>query len=187
VNIFTILIIALGLSFDTFAVSISSGLKFNRIGFLIAIKIAIPLAFFQAFMPVLGWSVGNLVKDFFALYDHWIAFTLLFIIGAKMLYDGGFNKKQSKVVDPLHIPTLLLLSIATSIDALIVGLSFAFLEINILLAALIIGLITGVVAMLGLLLGKNAGKKLGKRAEIFGGIILIGIGVKILIEHLLSA
>jgi len=185
-NYLTILIIAIGLSFDTFAVSVSSGLKDNKLRFFDAFKIAFSLAFFQAAMPVIGWLAGSSVKDIFADFDHWVAFGLLFLVGLKMIIDSIKTEKKEKTKNPLHIPTLVLMSLATSIDALVVGFSFAILEIRILLAAAMIGIITGIVAMLGMLFGKNAGKHLGRKAEVSGGLILIAIGIKILFSHLYS-
>jgi len=184
-DLLSITLIALVLSFDTFAVSVSSGLKNTKLKFFEALKIAFFLAFFQAAMPALGWFAGSSLKNTFAEFDHWIAFSLLFLIGLKMIFDGFSKKENKKDINPLHFPTLLLLSIATSIDALVVGFSFAFLQVNIFFSVIIIGTITGIVAMMGMLFGKNVSGKLGNKAEIAGGLILIGIGLKILLTHIL--
>ncbi|HPD64376.1 MAG TPA: manganese efflux pump MntP family protein [Bacteroidia bacterium] len=181
----SLFLIAIGLSFDTFAVSVSNGLKDKELSFVNAFKIAFSLALFQSLMPVMGWLFGSTIKTYFEAIDHWIAFSLLLLIGLKMIYDGLFSKSENKNLNPLHLPTLLMLSLATSIDALVVGFGFAFLEINIVAAALIIAFTTGIVAMLGMLFGKKISGAVGNFAEILGGIILIGIGVRILLMHIL--
>ena len=135
-------------------------------------------------MPVAGWFLGSQVKDLISHVDHWLAFGVLSLIGIKMILESLKNEKDRKDIDPLKLPVLIGIAIATSIDALIAGVSFAFIDMNILISAATIGLITGIAAMLGMLSGKKAGKKLGKKMEFLGGIILIGIGIKILLEHL---
>ena len=184
-EVITIFIIAIGLCFDSFAVSVSSGLAMRDITFLKALRIAFFLALFQGGMPVLGWILGYEVKDYISEYDHWIAFTLLSIVGVKMIIES-FKKDESCRINPLNIYFLLTISVATSIDALVVGVSFALISINtpILLIGFIIGSVTFIVAMLGILFGKKTGAKYGKRMEVLGGVILIGIGLKILLEHL---
>lgn len=181
-QLLTILIIAIGLSFDTFAVSVSSGGILPRITFREGIRIAIVLAFFQALMPLIGWGAGKGIVSYAKDFDHWIAFILLSALGAKMIYES-FGKSKGSQLNPLDLKVRIGMAIATSIDALIVGFSFAFLEYKIIQSTLIIGFVTFLVSMLGLLFGKKVGERLGKRMEIIGGIILIGIGVKILIEH----
>jgi putative Mn2+ efflux pump MntP len=183
-DIITIFFLALGLSFDSFAVSISSGVARTQIRFLPATRIAFSLALFQALMPLLGWMIGNHVKDYVQQADHWIAFGLLVLLGAKMFYESLTGDGQKKGFNPLHLWTLVMMSIATSIDAFVVGISFGFLKINIWLSVMIIGIVTFIISMLGILFGKNTGDRLGKWAEIAGGLILAGIGTKILIEHL---
>lgn len=181
----TIILIAFGLSFDTFAVSVSSGVILPRITFRQGISIAIVLAFFQALMPLLGWAVGKELVNVAKNFDHWISFILLSGLGAKMIYES-FSENGNSRINPLEWKVRISMAIATSIDALIVGFSFAFLEFNIYYYAFIIGAITFLVSMLGLLFGKKIGNRLGKRMEIIGGLILVLIGVKILIEHLLA-
>lgn len=187
-GIVTLIVLALGLSFDSFAVSVSSGLILPGIRFYKACIIAFSLAFFQALMPVFGWMAGLTVRDELAPYDHWIAFGLLTLLGIKMIYESMKPEEQRNGYNPLKPTVLLTMSIATSIDALIVGVSFAFLETPdipaMLLPVFIIGSITFIMSMLGILFGKKAGAKLGKRMEMLGGLILIGIGFKILAEHL---
>jgi putative Mn2+ efflux pump MntP len=183
-NIITILLIAVGLSFDTFAVSVSSGLTIRHIRFLQAVKIAFTLAVFQSLMPLIGWFLGNQVSGYIANYDHWVAFGLLSVLGLKMAYESLKKDKENSNFNPLNLLVLLGMAVATSIDALVIGVSFALVEINIYWSILVIGVVTFLVSMVGMLFGKKVGGKLGKQMEIIGGLILIGIGIKILLEHL---
>jgi len=180
----TILLLAIGLSFDSFAVSISSGVAKTQIRFMAATRIAFSLAFFQAFLPLLGWLIGKQFTKYVESTDHWIAFTLLSLLGLKMIYESFKKDGQKTSFNPLDTLTLLGMSLATSIDAFIVGISFGFLQINIWLCLIVIGAVTFFISMLGILFGKRTGEWLGKWAEIAGGLILIGIGTKILIQHL---
>lgn len=182
-NLLTIILIAIGLSFDTFAVSVSTGLTISKISFGQAFRIAIILAFFQAIMPLAGWFLGSQVANLISNYDHWIAFGLLTILGIKMIYESFKNNSVKTDSNNLTLPVLVGMAIATSIDALVVGVSFAFVKLNIYYTILIIGAITFLVAMIGMLLGKKVGVKFGTKMEIFGGLILIGIGIKILLSH----
>lgn len=186
-EILTVILLAIGLSFDSFAVSVCSGLNLPQIRFFQAAKIAIFLAFFQGFMPVAGWLVGNSMKSLIEPVDHWIAFGLLSLIGGKMVIESFLNSETREIKNPLHIRVILLLSVATSIDALAVGFSFATLLDRILVAAVIIGAVTFIASMLGILLGKKTGPKINRFAEVTGGLILVFIGTKIMIEHLLSS
>jgi len=183
-GIFTIILIALGLTFDTFAVSITTGISVSEIKFTQAIRVAVILAVIQALMPVIGWFGAIQIKDYIVSFDHWIAASLLWLIGAKMIWESISPKEDDELKNPLKTTVLLGIAIATSIDALAVGVSFGFLDVNMYLSSAIIGFTTFLVAMIGMLLGKKAGGLLGKRAEVFGGLILIIIGIKILIEHL---
>ncbi len=183
-EILTIIFLAIGLSFDSFAVSVCSGLNLPHIRFFQAAKIAVFLALFQAFMPLIGWLVGNSIKSLIEPVDHWIAFGLLSLIGGKMIIESFINPASREIRNPLHIRVILMLSLATSIDALAVGFSFATLLKKIVLAVFIIGAVTFTASMLGILLGKKTGPKTRKYSEIVGGLILISIGTKILIEHL---
>ena len=182
-SILAIIILAIGLSMDSFSVSLSNGLSIRNLPFRKSLIIASILAFFHALMPFLGWLSGIGFKDYIEEIDHWIAFVLLSFIGGKMLYEG-LTQKFNDTIKDLKISILIVQAIATSIDAFTVGLSFAFFEVNILSSILIISGTTFVFSLLGLFLGKKLGKKIGNKAEIFGGLVLIGIGVKILIEHL---
>lgn len=182
-QIFELILIAIGLSFDTFAVSISTGLTNNKIRFLQGVKVALVLAFFQTLMPLIGWfggvQLGRLMSDF----DHWIAFGLLFLLGTKMIADT-FKKEEEGKINPMMLRVLIYLGLATSMDALVVGVSLALISTKIIIALAVIGFTTFMAAMIGMLLGKNATGKLGKKVEVLGGLILIGIGIKILIEHI---
>jgi len=183
-DLFTLLFIAIVLSFDSFAVSISCGLILKKdIKFIQAVRFSLLLAILQAIAPILGWISGSLISEFIKEIGHWIAFTLLTIIGVKIIIESR-KENCEEGINPLNIWVNMGIGIATSIDALIVGICFALLKINIELAAFIIGSITFITAMLGLLFGKKAGAKFGKKMERLGGILLIIIGLKILIEHL---
>jgi putative Mn2+ efflux pump MntP len=185
-EILTIFLLAIGLSFDSFAVSVCSGLNLPHIRFIQAVKIALFLALFQAFMPLIGWLVGNSMKSIIEPVDHWIAFGLLSLIGGKMVIESLINSEEREIKNPLQIKVILTLSVATSIDALAVGFSFSTILDKILFAVVVIGAVTFIASMLGILLGKKTGPKINKYAEVTGGVILIVIGLKLLIEHLLG-
>jgi len=183
-NTITILIIAVGLAMDCFAVSISGGLCLPCMKPKDSLKIAISFGFFQALMPLIGWLLGFSFKDYIAAFDHWIAFGALSLIGLKMIIDAIRHKPEQKKFLITDWKVLLSLSVATSIDALIIGISFAFLEVNISKAILIIGVVTFIISLIGLFIGRKASRFTGSKAEIIGGIFLILIGSKILFEHL---
>ncbi len=182
----SLLLIAIGLSADCFAValgvSVSAGSPSSRRMF----RTALAFGAAQTLMTTIGWAVGSTVVDFIASYDHWVAFGLLAVIGGRMLWESRHSEgSEARANDATRGFALLLLSVATSIDALAVGLSFAFLEVNIALAALIIGGVAFAITALGFLLGRKASHILGKRAEAVGGLILIAIGLRVLLTHLL--
>jgi len=182
----SILIIAIGLSADCFAVALSSSIAVKR--FTLYRFFRLPLAFgvFQALMIVIGWLTGHTVIDFISAYDHWLAFALLAVIGGKMLWESFHEKDEEKAKKSINgWLTLLALSLATSIDSLAVGLSFAFLKTDILVVAITVGATALIITSIAQLLGNKVGSRVGKRAELLGGLILIGIGIKILLEHLL--
>ncbi len=183
-EILTILLIAIGLSFDTFAVSISSGLILRKIDFVNASKIAITLAVFQAVMPLIGWLLGTGVKEYVESFDHWVAFGILGLLGGKMIYESFISDPGDRSFNPLDIKVMIGMAIATSIDALVVGFSFALLDYKIMISVAIIGSVTYIVAMLGMLFGKKIGSRLGRQMEMLGGVMLILIGLKILVQHL---
>jgi len=185
-NYFTIFVLAVGLSFDSFAVSVTSGLSLPRIRFFQAAKMAVVLAFFQAAMPVLGWLFGSSLKPLIEPVDHWIAFALLSLVGGKMIIESFTVKKSNKIKNPMDIKVILLLAVATSIDALAVGFSFSIYLEKIFWAVFIIGCVTFIASMTGIFVGKKTGPRINKYAEVTGGLILFGIGCKILIEHLIE-
>lgn len=183
-ELLTFLLIGIGLSFDSFAVSVSCGLMKREIQFLQASVVAGSLAFFQGLFPVLGWFIGSSVKNIVTSVDHWIAFLLLAFIGIKMIVEGKSENGKLSNFDPFNLKVLIGLSIATSIDALVVGVSFGFLNMPILFAVIIIALVTYIASMLGMLFGKYIPAKRSRQSLIIGGAILILIGIKILIEHI---
>lgn len=183
-DLFVLIMIAVGLAMDAFAVSIGCGLTVPPPKRRNGLKIAFFFSAFQAVMPIIGWGFGRFFAANIEKIDHWIAFGLLCLIGSRMIYNALTSGECERVSNPANVKTLLMLSIATSIDALIIGVTFAFLQIHIITPVIIIGVITFVISSVGLLIGHKLGCYLEKRAEIFGGIVLIGIGIKILIEHL---
>jgi putative Mn2+ efflux pump MntP len=185
----TLFLTALGLSMDACAVSISNGMCFTNIQKKQIIYTALAFGFFQAFMPVIGYVVGQTFSDTISFLDHWIALVLLGIIGGKMIIEAlkeiRFPEACLTTIKTLSFKTLFLQSVATSIDALAVGISFAVIKVNIIYAASSIGLITFICSIAGSYLGKKFGQMYKQKAEIFGGAILIFIGIKIFIEHTL--
>lgn len=183
---FELFLIAVGLSMDAFAVSICKGLKMQRFNVRHAGVIALAFGGFQALMPVIGWFLGKQFESYITGIDHWIAFVLLAVIGGKMAVES-FKKEEedsSKENEKLDVKELLVLAVATSIDALAVGITFAFLQVSIVPAVSLIGVITFVLSALGVFIGHKFGAKFKSKAELAGGIILILIGLKILLEHL---
>lgn len=176
-------LLALGLSMDAFAVSMSSGTTIRPFRLKDALKLAFFFGGFQAFMPVLGWLGGSAISGFISDYAPWIAFGLLVFIGGKMIYEALYGDPEGKL-NSLNYSVLLVLSIATSIDALAVGISFAFINTPILEPAIIIGCVTFFVSLCGAVLGYRIGHFFEHEVEIIGGLILIGLGGKILAEHL---
>jgi putative Mn2+ efflux pump MntP len=183
-DIITIMFTAIGLAMDSFAVSITSGLTIRRVKIKDAARIAVFFGFFQAIMPVVGWLAGVSIIDLISGVDHWIAFLLLSLIGCRMIYESIKRGSKMKIINPLNLYVLLMLSVATSIDALAVGLSFAFLRISIAIPIMVIGIITFLLSFLGVYAGKRFGHFFERKIEIAGGVILIGIGIRILVEHL---
>jgi len=180
----TLLAIALSLSFDTFAVSVSYGVVRNGIIFRQATHVAIVFALFQGGLTVAGYFLGSMVSGVIKDADHWVAFGLLLFLGGKMIIQG-LREKIEEVKDYSNPLVLCTAAVATSIDAFAVGVSLAFLAIEIWRAGILIGFVTFLASMIAIRIGKSAGERLGNRVEILGGIILIAIGIKILLEHLL--
>jgi putative Mn2+ efflux pump MntP len=181
----SVFLIALGLAADCFAVSLSGSVAMASLSFRQVLRTALAFGLFQGLMPVLGWLAGRSVVEYVEAYDHWVAFTLLTVIGVKMIWESFRSGDKPGSTDITRGLMLLTLSLATSIDALAVGLTFAFIKINIVLAALTIGIIAFVATVIGMLLGRKVGGLVGKRVEVIGGLILIAIGIKIVIEHTL--
>lgn len=180
----TVLFIAFGLSMDAVAVAISLGLSVDSLKIRHGLLIGFFFGLFQAIMPIVGWMAGRSLHELIIGVDHWIAFGLLIIIGVRMIYESLKTKSVENEVKSLTLYLLLMLSIATSIDALAIGISFALLQVEIITPILIIGGVTFLLSFLGVGLGKHIGFLFSKKIEIVGGIVLIGIGVKILVEHL---
>ncbi|HRF91648.1 MAG TPA: manganese efflux pump MntP family protein [Desulfobacter postgatei] len=184
----TIVAVALGLSFDTFAVSLSFGVVRNRIIFRDACRFGFLMAVFQAGFLVVGYFLGSLVSDFMKAADHWVALVLLAILGIRMVISGLKNESEKDVMTDYNNPMALVsMGVGTSIDAFAVGISFALLSIRIWYSAIIIGAVTFLASMTAIRIGKSAGTRLGRRVEIIGGLILIAIGLKIFLEHVLGA
>ncbi len=186
-NFISVFFIAVGLSMDAFAVAVTNGLFLKKLKPWYAIKFGLFFGGFQFLMPVIGYFLGQTFNQHIMAYDHWIAFGLLSIIGGKMLYesrkaDCEVNKKSDEEI--ISNSNLTLLAIATSIDAMAVGVSFAFVGGEILNSAIVIGVVAFVFSALGVMLGKRLGSVFKSHAERFGGFILVGIGFKILFEHL---
>lgn len=180
-------LIGVGLSMDAFAVSICKGLGMKRLRMGQALVIALFFGGFQALMPLLGWFLGSGFQSLIEPVDHWIAFALLAFIGAKMLWDafrGDGEEDALAADDRLDVREILMLAVATSIDALAVGISFAFLQVDIVPAVALIGIITFALSFVGVAVGHAFGSRFEKPATIIGGFVLIAIGLKILLEHL---
>ena len=186
-DIVTIVAVAFGLSFDTFAVSLSYGVVRYKILFLQAARIATILAIFQAGLLVIGYFLGSAVSDIIKSADHWIALALLSFLGIRMIFEGTKIKAEDEIRDYTKTSFLITAAIGTSIDAFAVGISFALLDIVIWISGIIIGAVTFLASMTAIRIGKSAGMKLGQKVEIIGGLILISIGIKIFIEHMLAA
>jgi manganese efflux pump family protein len=183
----TIVAVALGLSFDTFAVSLSYGVIQNKIIFKQAVRLALVMAFFQAGLLVTGYFLGSFFSEIMKAADHWVALILLSALGIKMIIEGLRKKENDEIRDYSNTMTLISMAIGTSIDAFAVGISFALLNIRIWYSAVIIGAVTFLASMTAIRIGKSAGERLGNKVEVIGGLILITIGIKIFLEHILGA
>jgi len=184
-DILTTVALAIGLSFDTFAVSLSFGLTKSQITFFEAVKIAVVMALFQAGFTFAGYFLGSTISDTIESFDHWIAFGLLGFLGVRMIIEGRKGETKSPGSDFSGFVSLITMATGTSLDALAVGISLAFLGISILFPGIVIGFVTFISSMIAIRLGKDIGKKSGKWVEVAGGLILIAIGFKILMENLL--
>lgn len=188
VMFFTLLLMGVGLAMDAFAVSICKGLSMRKVNKKQCLVIGLFFGGFQALMPFIGWVLGSQFEQYITSIDHWIAFILLGFIGGKMVVEAIREKDEAvevgKMDPPLDLKEMLILAIATSIDALAVGITFAFLQVPIVEAISIIGITTFVISVIGVYVGNFFGNRYKKKAELAGGMILILIGLKILLEHL---
>lgn len=178
-----LLLLSIGLAMDAFAVSICKGISMKKMDWKKACIIGLWFGGFQALMPTIGYFLGNTFESLVTSIDHWIAFALLGFIGGRMIKEALSNKKEEND-DDVSFKTMLILAIATSIDALAVGITFAFLEVNIVLAIVLIGIVSFVLSVIGTKIGNRFGSKYERKAELIGGIILVLLGTKILLEHL---
>lgn len=184
---FTILVIALGLSFDTFAVSLSYGVIRSEILFRQASWIAIVLAVFQGGLTIAGYFLGSIISVALKATDHWIALGLLSFLGIKMIIEGLKKAKDAEEKDFSSTIVLFTIALGTSIDAFAVGISFALLKVRIWEAGTVIAVVTFLASMTAIRIGKSAGERLGNKVEIIGGLLLIAIGLKIFLEHILAS
>jgi putative Mn2+ efflux pump MntP len=186
-EVLTVFGIGVGLAMDAFAVSVVCGAVFGQLHILHAVRMALFFGVFQSVMPLLGFAAGKTFEGVIGVYDHWIAFILLVAVGGKMIYEAfKIEEVESKPADPSSLVTLLVLSLATSIDALAVGVTLSLVTHSIAGAVIIIGVITFVLSYAGYCIGKRFGHFFENKIEILGGLILIAIGCKILIQHLLA-
>jgi len=186
VDFFVVLMIAVGLAMDCFAVSLAIGTSDHITGPRPVFRLSFHFGLFQAIMPVLGWLAGYGIENLIAGFDHWVAFGLLAFVGLRMIRSGLESQSAVHVHDPSRGATLVMLSLATSIDALAIGLSLAVLKVGIVYPAIVIGVVTALISLTGLVAGHRLGQAFGKRMEIIGGLILITIGLRVLLSHLLA-
>lgn len=183
-GIIELLLLSVGLAMDAFAVSICKGISMKRMNWRKALIIGMYFGGFQALMPVIGYFLGTAFESIITNIDHWVAFILLGIIGGNMIKEA-FEDESENCNDDVGFKTMIMLAIATSIDALAVGITFAFLKVNLIAAISMIGVITFVLSVIGTKIGNRFGDKYESKAELVGGVILVLLGIKILLEHLL--
>jgi len=181
-----ILLLAVGLALDAFAVSLGVGAAQLARSARPIFRLSFHFGLFQFLFPVLGWAAGSTISDLIVAWDHWVAFGLLAFIGGRMIRSGLDPDAEPFPTDPSRGMTMVMLSVAVSIDAFAVGLSLAFLSISIWTPSAVIGVVTSALSLVGLWLGASLGQRFGKKMEIVGGLVLLGIGVKVLFEHLLA-
>ncbi|MDD5328105.1 MAG: manganese efflux pump MntP family protein [Phycisphaerae bacterium] len=179
-----IIAIAMSLAMDAFAVSVVTGAAYKELHIRHTLRMAMFFGGFQAFMPAVGYLAGLTVRQYISDYDHWIAFAILAAVGLKMIYESFKIKSERRAMHPANLAMLLALAVATSIDALAVGITLSLITSSIIAAIIIIGVVTFVLSCVGVTIGKRFGHFFESGIEAFGGLVLIGIGVKILIQHL---
>jgi putative Mn2+ efflux pump MntP len=185
-TLFNIIAVAIALAMDAFAVSIAVGVNLKKVNHRQKFRLAWHFGLFQAMMPVIGWLAGSTIKDYVKAYDHWVAFALLALVGVHMIKEAlGDDDPEKEKNDPTKGLTMVMLSIATSIDALAIGFSLSLLNLGVIFPAVVIGVVALLFTLIGLLIGEKAGssKKLALAAEIMGGVVLLAIGINILFEH----
>ena len=185
-NFLEIILIALSMAMDAFAVCLGVGAAKQNNGSRAAFRLSFHFGFFQFLLPIIGWFAGLSVVRFIESYDHWVAFLLLTFVGGRMIRSGIHGEEETHKNDPSRGWNMVLLSIAVSIDALAIGLSLAIMNLEIWYPAVVIGVVTGLMSLLGLRLGNRLGRRFGKRMEIIGGVVLIAIGVRIVLAHILG-
>ena len=184
-GVLELVLLSIGLGMDAFAVSVCKGISMKKMNWKKAITIGLYFGGFQALMPVIGYYICSAFESLITNIDHWIAFILLGIIGGKMIKDSFANESEN-CNDDVSFKTMFVLAVATSIDALAVGITFAFLNVNVILAVSLIGIITFCLSVIGTKIGSQFGDTYERKAELVGGCILILLGTKILLEHLLA-
>lgn len=180
-------LLALAMSTDAFAAAIGKGAAMQKPHFFQALRIGLLFGIIEAITPVIGWAIGSVAAAWVSEWDHWIAFILLLVLGGRMIWEGAKTEHEAaNIEEPKNqsFVALVLTAIATSIDAMAVGVGLAFIEVSIVEAALLIGLATTIMVTIGILVGRFLGSVIGKKAEILGGLVLIGVGTAILYEHL---
>ncbi|NIQ93518.1 MAG: manganese efflux pump [Desulfuromonadales bacterium] len=182
-DLLTLFSIAMALAMDAFAVALAAGAVIEPLTARHVFRLGFHFGLFQALMPVVGWLAGVTIQPWISAYDHWVAFALLAFVGGNMIREAQKDEPEREVTDPSRGLTLVMLSLATSIDALAVGLSLAVIGVDIAVPVLVIGLVAGIMTVIGLFLGRRIGAMWGKRVEILGGLVLLGIGLKIVWEH----
>lgn len=185
-NFIEILLIALSMAMDAFAVCLGAGTTGQADGPRPRFRLAFHFGLFQFVMPVLGWLAGTTVAHYIQAFDHWVAFGLLAFVGGRMVWAGFHPGEGEKKNDPSRGWTMVLLSIAVSIDALAIGLSLALIGVFVWYPAIVIGVVTGLMSLLGLRIGNRLSRRFGNVMEIVGGLVLVGIGVRIVVEHLVG-
>ena len=185
-NFLEVLLISLSMSMDAFAVCLGAGTSGKASGPRPTFRLAFHFGLFQFIMPVLGWLAGATLERYIFSYDHWVAFGLLAFVGGRMIWAGFHPDGVERQNDPSRGWTMILLSIAVSIDALAVGLSLGVVGVFVWYPAIVIGVVTGLMSLLGLWIGNGLGRRFGKVMEVIGGIVLIGIGVRILVAHFMG-